>query len=88
MFINKGFITLTELQLIQKEKFLMDTQERKVTLEKITKNGITQYWVCVNGRHIEGGCITDFKEAEKFFDFVCSDKWGQYSKELLKEKTV
>ena len=66
----------------------MNTEQRKVTLEKVIKDGDTQYWVCVNGKHITGGCIKELEEAEKFFDFVCSDKWNSYSKELLKEKIV
>ena len=66
----------------------MNTDKRKVTLEKVTKNGESQYWICVNGGHITGGCIKDLEEAERFFDFVCSDKWNTYSKELLKEKIV
>lgn len=66
----------------------MNTEQRRVTLEKITKDGETQYHICVNGGHIKGGCIKGLEEAERFFDFVCSDKWNTYFKELLKEKTV
>jgi hypothetical protein len=49
---------------------------------------ICRYIVCVNGKHITGGCLKELEEAEKYFDFVCSDKWNTYSKELLKEKIV
>ena len=66
----------------------MNTEPRKVTLEKVTKDGQSQYIICVNGKHITGGCIKELGEAEKYFDFVCSDKWNIYTKELLKEKTV
>ena len=66
----------------------MNTEKRRVTLDKIVKGDDTQYWVRVNGLHITGGCIKDKEEAEKFFDLVCSDKYNKYSIELLKEKLL